>query len=94
MVGVFLYFFIFFYSSYLAIYKSNNYFIKVIGLFVAFRWAYSFVEDFASIGIQTIMLHIFIAICLSSTFRNMTDIEFKTWVRDLLNNASLIKFRK
>ena len=94
LIGVVLYFFIFWKSSYLAIYKSNNYFIKVIGLFVAFRWAYAFVEDFTTFDIQYIFLWALIAMCFSSSFRNMTDIEFKTWIRELLNNASLFKFKR
>jgi hypothetical protein len=94
LIGAILYFLIFLRSSYLAVYKSNNYFIKVIGLFVAFRWAYAFVEDFTMFDIQYIFLWALIAMCFSSSFRNMTDIEFKTWVRELLNNASLFKFKR
>lgn len=94
LIGVVLYFLIFLKSSYLAVYKSNNYFIKVIGLFVAFRWAYAFVEDFTNFDIQYILLWAFIAVCYSSSFRNMTDNEFKNWIKELLNNSSLIKLRK
>lgn len=94
LIGVILYFLIFLKSSYLAIYKSNNYFIKVIGLFVAFRWAYAFVEDYTMFDIQYIFLWVLISMCFSSSFRNMTDDEFKNWIKELLNNASLFKFRR
>lgn len=94
LIGATLYFLIFLKSSYLAVYKSNNYFIKVIGLFVAFRWAYSFVEDYSNFNIQYIFLWVLIAMCFSSSFRSMTDNEFKNWIVELLNNSSLIKLRK
>lgn len=93
LIGVILYFLIFFYSSYLAIYKSNNYFIKVIGLFVAFRWDFAFVEDFTKFDIQYLMLWIFISMSLSTSFRNMSNDEFKFWINDLLNKARLIRLR-
>jgi hypothetical protein len=94
LIGVVLYFLVFFYSSYLAIYKSSNYFIKVIGLFVAFRWSYAFVEDFTNFDIQYIFLWIFIAMCLSSGFRKMSDQEFKLWAKDLLNKSQLFRLGK
>ncbi|WP_345985245.1 hypothetical protein WCX49_11625 [Sulfurimonas sp. HSL-1656] len=93
LIGVFLYFLVFFYSSYLAVYRSNNYFIRIVGLFVAFRWAFSFVEDPSSFGIQTIVLWIFISMCLSSSFRKMTNNEFRFWINDLLNRAKLLRLR-
>lgn len=94
VIGAVLYFLVFFQSSYLAIYHSNNYFIKVIGLFVAFRWTYAFVEDFTEFDIQYIFLWALIAMCFSSSFRAMNDDEFKIWTRDLLRNTRLIKLRK
>lgn len=88
LIGVVLYFFIFFYSSYLAIYKSNNYFIKVIGLFVAFRWDYAFVEDFTKFDIQYMLLWILISMCLSSTFRKMNDKDFRLWTKGIFIKLS------
>lgn len=94
ILGVFLYFLVFLTASSLAIYKSNNYFIKIIGLFVAFRWAYGFVEDFTSFDIQYIFLWMLIAMCFSNSFRKMNNNEFENWIKNLLKNTSLIKLRK
>lgn len=93
IVGAFLYFLIFAYSSYLAIYRSGNFYIKIIGLFVAFRWAYAFVEDFTKFDIQYVFLWVFISMCLSSSFRRMSNEEFRSWTQDVLNKTKLIKFR-
>lgn len=94
LVGVVAYFLVFFRSSFLAVHKSNNYYIKVIGLFVAFRWSYSFVEDFTLFDIQYIVIWILISMCLSENFRQMDDNEFKIWFLNLLDNSRLIKIRK
>jgi len=90
VVGVVLYFFIFFRASYLAIHKSNNIFIKIIGLFVAFRWLYAWVEDFSRFDMSNIILWMLISMCFSIEFRNMTNFEFKLWVRGIFSE----KFKK
>jgi len=86
LIGVLLYFLVFFRASYLAIYKSNSFFMKIIGLFVTFRWAYSFVEDFTKFDVQYILLWMLIAMCYSTEFRKMNDEEFKEWTLGLLPN--------
>tara|TARA_R110002126_G_scaffold286935_3_gene439234 strand:- start:10136 stop:11401 length:1266 start_codon:yes stop_codon:yes gene_type:complete len=86
LVGVILYFFIFFRASYLAINKSNNFYIKIIGLFVAFRWMYGWVEDFSRFDLSNIILWMLISMCFSIEFRNMTNLEFKLWVRGIFSN--------
>lgn len=82
-VGVLLYFLIFFKASYLAINHSNNIFIKFMGINVAFRWAYGWVEDFSSFDLSNIFLWIMIGMCFSETFRKMNDKEVKMWIRGI-----------
>lgn len=86
LVGVILYSLVFLVGTYLALYRSNNYFIKVIGVFVAFRWAYSFVEEFNRADIVMLSLWIMIGMCYSSLFRNMNNDEFKRFVRTMTPN--------
>jgi len=86
LIGVVLYFLVFFRASYLAIYKSNSFFMKIIGLFVSFRWSYSFVEDFTKFDVQYILLWMLIAMCYSTEFRKMNDEKFKEWTLGLLPN--------
>jgi hypothetical protein len=90
LVGVVLYFFIFFRASYLAINKSKNFFMKIIGLFVAFRWLYAWVEDFSRFDMSNIILWMLISMCFSIEFRNMNNFEFKLWVRGIFTD----KFKK
>ncbi|SOD98314.1 hypothetical protein [Spirosoma fluviale] len=80
IIGVVLYFFVFFKASQLAIYYSNNIFIKIIGLNVVFRWDYAWVEDFSKFDLSIFMLWVMIGMCFSKEFRGMTNQEMKYWV--------------
>ncbi|MFK5938707.1 MAG: hypothetical protein QM497_09985 [Sulfurimonas sp.] len=86
LIGVVLYFLIFLYASFLAVYKSNSYFMKIIGIFVAFRWAYSFVGEFSTFNTLNILLWLFISMSYSTEFRKMNDEEFKEWTKGILPN--------
>ncbi|PHK28357.1 hypothetical protein VF13_40815 [Nostoc linckia z16] len=79
-IGVFLYFLIFYRASYLAINKSNNNFIRIIGLYVAFRWVYAWVEDFSQFDLSYLFLWMMIGMCFSKSFREMSDIDFRHWL--------------
>ncbi len=83
LVGVVLIFLLFYKASYLAINYSKNYFSKIIGLFISFRWSYAWVEDSNNFYIQYIYLWIFIGFCFSINFRNMSDKELAQWVREI-----------
>lgn len=83
-IGLVLYFLVFYYGSYLSIFKSRNIYVKLIGLFVVFRWCYGWVEDFNQFDINYAMLWMFIAMCYSSHYRNMTDGQFKYWLLSVI----------
>ncbi|GAA4459052.1 hypothetical protein GCM10023189_32210 [Nibrella saemangeumensis] len=85
VIGVVLYFFIFYHSSYLAINKSNNFIIKIIGLCVTFRWAYAWVEDFSLFDLSNIFLWIMIGMCYSVRFRAMSDNDITIWIRGVFD---------
>jgi len=85
IVGVFLYFIIFFKASYYAINESNNIFIKIIGIYISFRWLYGFVEDFSNFDLSNIFLWIMVGMSFSKNFRHMSDKQFKVWVRSMFN---------
>jgi len=89
LISVVLYFLVFFQATFLALYRSNNYFIKIIGLFVSFRWAYSFVEEITSFNILYIFLWLFIAMCYSEEFRKMSDMEIALWVKGIFNKKQI-----
>lgn len=84
--GVVLYSAIFFMASYLAINRSNNFALKVVGLYIAFRWSYCWVEEFTTFSINYFALWMLVAICWSPRFRAMSDNEIRDWVRTLVPN--------
>ncbi|WP_430936979.1 hypothetical protein [Saccharicrinis sp. 156] len=85
VIGVILYFLIFWRASYLAIHCSNNIFSKMIGLFVAFRWFYSWIEEINLFTLNYVVLWMMIGICFSRSFRKMDDLEVKFWVQGIFN---------
>lgn len=84
LVGCLLYFIIFITASYLAIYKSENRYIKVIGLYVAFRWLFGFIEDFSRFDLNMMFLWFMIGMCYSERFRQRTDEEVELWLNYIL----------
>ena len=90
IIGVLLYMSIFIYSSYLAVFRSKNRFLPIIGLFIAFRWLYGWIEDFSLFNSNYMLLWIMIGICISPIFRNMNNYEFKDWLNSLLSSSCLL----
>lgn len=85
VIGVILYSLIYLRSSYLAVYKSNNIYIKFLGCFIAFRWAYGWVEDMNRFDIMNISLWMMIAMGLSMQFRSMNNTQFWLWINNIFN---------
>lgn len=59
--------------------------MPLIGLYVAFRWCYAWVEDFNRIDLSNLYLWITIGICYSKAFREKTDQEIKNWANGIVN---------
>jgi hypothetical protein len=85
IVGVALYLLIFYKASYLAINQSNNIFSKILGLFIAFRWLYAWVEDMNSFSLTTVFLWFMLGLCFSKSFRAMNNKEVEYWVRGIFD---------
>ncbi len=85
LIGVLLYFWIFFQASYLAVFKSNNIHLKIIGIYIAFRWCYAWVQDFNNFDLSNFFLWFMIGMCFSKVFRDMSDKEMKDWVLQIFN---------
>lgn len=83
IIGVILYTLIFYYASYLAINKSNNVYLRMIGLFVAFRWLYSWAEEISDFTLNYFFIWIMIGVCLSKSFREMTNNEISIWAKGI-----------
>lgn len=90
LIGVILYFIVFYQASYLSIVKSKNTYSVVLGCFITFRWFYAWVEDFTNFDLSYFFLWIMIGLCYSRAFRNMNDTQIKYWVRSIFD----IEYRK
>lgn len=88
--GVLVYFGIFFMASYKAMLYSNNKYMRVLGLFVAFRWVYAWVEDFSNFDLNYLLIWIMIGMCYSTSFRGMSNSEFRAWVRGIIWRRKLV----
>lgn len=84
LIGTVLYSLIYLISSWRAIYHSNNLYLKLLGVFVAFRWTYGWVEDFNRFDIMNITLWMMIAMCYSPLFRKLNNRELHLWIKSIL----------
>ncbi len=76
VIGFFLYSFIFLSASKNALFNSRSYAMKLVGLWIAFRWLFSWIEEFSRFDINNIYIWAFIAMCYSPIYMDMTDKEF------------------
>lgn len=83
IIGVILYFLVFYKATYLSINKSNNIYSKMIGLFLAFRWFWSWVSEYSAFELSYLSIWILVAMSYSKSFRNMNNNEFKFWIRGI-----------
>lgn len=83
LIGMLLYSYIYFQGSYLAVFRSNNIYMKLLGCFVAFRWAFGWIEDTTDFTILSISLWMMIAMCFSFQFRVMSNRGFAQWFKSI-----------
>lgn len=86
IIGVVLYLIVFYKASHLAINHSRNIFSKILGLLIAFRWLYSWVEDVNDFSLTAFILWMMIGLCFSKSFREMTNEDVKYWIKNIVNN--------
>lgn len=84
LIGVLLLSCVYFKATYLAVYRSKNKYIKLLGCFIAFRWSFGWIEDPIEFNISTISLCCMIGMCYSSGIRNMNNFQFKQWIRTII----------
>lgn len=89
IIGVILYMMIFVKASYLAINRSNSTYAKILGVYVAFRWLLAWIEDMNNFTLNYLMIWIMIGLCVSHSFREMTDEEVTIWVRGIFDKKYL-----
>ncbi|SFK80666.1 hypothetical protein SAMN05216357_106115 [Porphyromonadaceae bacterium KH3CP3RA] len=85
IVGVILYSLIFFRASYLAVNRSRNIYAKMLGIYVAFRWLYSWIEDINNFTLNYFILMMMMGLCFSESFRSMSVRDVTIWVRGIFD---------
>lgn len=89
LVGVILYSLIYLRASWLAMYRSRSFALKVIGCLIAFHWAMGWMEDTNLFNISNISLWMIIAMGFSEKFRGMSDGEFVLWFKQIFKKVRL-----
>ncbi|ADE83489.1 hypothetical protein PRU_1761 [Xylanibacter ruminicola 23] len=91
IIGLILFSLIYMRGSYLALYKSRNKIVPMIGCFVAFRWSFGWIEDVNNFLIYDVDLWLLIAMCYSKRFRYLSDKQIEKWFNSLLPSIPLYK---
>ncbi len=89
VIGVLSYFLIFVFASKNAITKSNNIYIKLVGLYVAFRWMIAWVEDYSDFDMNYLILWMTIGMCFSIPFKQMSNESFQLWLNTMLKKRNI-----
>jgi len=79
IIGVTIYFLFLSTVSFYAINRSNNTLSKMLGLFVAFRWTFSFVEEFTQYDLNFYFFWVAVGFVSSVSFRKMNDDDLKKY---------------
>lgn len=79
IVGVALYFILLYTTSYIAIRRSNNILVQLLGLFIAFRWLFSFVEEFTQYDMNFYFFWIAMGLVANRNFREMNDDDIRNF---------------
>jgi hypothetical protein len=88
IIGAIIFSLIFYFASYSYICYSNNMISKLLGLFIAFRWCYSWVEEFTNFDMNSFFLWIMVGLSFSRTFLSMNNEEMKVWIKGIFKNST------
>ena len=91
IIGALLYLALFIKASYLAIYRSKNWYMITLGLFVSFGFVMSFITDRLVYNLSSFSSYLMLGMCFNSELRAMTEREIKTYLRSHLRGISLTK---
>jgi hypothetical protein len=84
IVYIIIIFLIYLSAAYKSIYFSNNDLSKLLGIFVAFRWLFLFIEGEPLLNIGNLAIFISIGACFSNELRSMTNQDIsKAFLKNL-----------
>ncbi len=81
--GALAYALLFIGASWKACFYSRSRFMRLLGVYISFKFAYSFIEDAVLPNGLTFWLFICLGICYNTQFRSFTDIEIKKYFRSI-----------
>lgn len=90
MIGLILLTAVYLQGTCLALYCSNNIFVKCIAMTVAFQWAYGWVENMNQFMLIDLMIYFNLSLCYSPFFRKMSNLEFECWFKSLFEKSGEI----
>ena len=85
LIGFILYGLLLVIASYKATFLSNNSFMTSLGLFVAFKFLYSFIEDQIMFNAHSFYIFLWVGMCYNKTFREMTNEQIKEYLNKIFN---------
>lgn len=90
LVGGILYTLIFMVGSFLALNRSRSLEMRLLGVWIAFRWFLSWFEEFTTFDLNQITIWMTIAMCYSSSFLKMDSKQFKLFLQGCFYRIVLI----
>lgn len=91
LIGVAIVALLYIIGAWKAVFKSKSFAMQMIGLYVAFRWLYGWIEDFDRFDLINLYIWIPIFMCYSEKFLKKNDAEFKMWAKNIFKNESVCK---
>ena len=79
LIGLLLYGSLLCYTSYQAIFRSNNWLCKMIGLFLATKWLLLFVEEFTQLDMNYYFLWLVVGLVANQRFRALSDKDLREY---------------
>ena len=81
VLGIVVYFLLLLMISYYAIFRSNNALAMMIGFVIAFRWSFSFLEEYTQFDLNFFFFWLFAGLVSNSNFRAMSDEQMMKYLR-------------
>lgn len=92
-IGFFVYSFFLLTCSYYALFSSNNRYIKLIGVFMCFKYVFSFIEEPLTINVNSFNHFICCGICLNKKFRHFSESKISNYLNSIFPRHQLVNFR-
>lgn len=85
LIGVISFSIVIFTAIYKSVWKTRNQYTQILGLYLAFRFLYCWIEEFQKFDTNYIVFWIIIAFCYSPQIRSLSNKEFKHLIRTIIN---------